>query len=392
MPAQRISSNTDLQQLLQGFADAPAIGITGISSDSRHARRGEVFFAQQGVGSHGLDYLHQVLAAGVAAIVWDPQTRQIDAGESEVPLIPVVGLDLVLGDIANRWFDSPSAKMNVAAVTGTNGKTTVAWLISRCLQALERKCAYVGTLGAGIENLQYESGLTTPPCIELHTLLADFRQLGALAVAVEVSSHALVQNRVSGVHFDAALFTNLSRDHIDYHGDMHSYGETKAQLFLEDDVPHRIICTDSEFGQSLAERCDGDIVIVSTTKRATDTSHAYLRVTKVETHTHGSRVAFESSWGNAEFDIRMPGDFNVANACLAIALLARWGIELDEVCEAMTSVAAPPGRLQRVEHSAMPATYVDFAHTPAGLEVALQALRPYCKGKLWCVFGCGRRP
>jgi UDP-N-acetylmuramoyl-L-alanyl-D-glutamate--2,6-diaminopimelate ligase len=389
MPARRISSHVDLQQLLEGYADAPAIAITGISSDSRHARRGEVFFALQGEASHGLDYLQQVLAEGVAAIVWDPQTHYLDAADCDVPLIPVVGLDLVLGEISNRWFDTPSAAMNVAAVTGTNGKTTVAWLIARCLQELERKCAYVGTLGAGIETLHPDSGLTTPPCIELHTLLADFRQLGALATALEVSSHALVQNRVSGVHFDAALFTNLSRDHIDYHGDMHSYGEAKAQLFLEDDVPHRIICTDSEFGQTLAERCDGDVVTVSTTRQEVTTAGPSLKVTRIEATAQGSQVAFESSWGNAEFEIRMPGDFNVANASLVIALLLRWGIELNDACDAMSKVAAPPGRLQRVEHATAPATFVDFAHTPAGLEVALQALRPHCRGNLWCVFGCG---
>ena len=389
MPAEHIQAQQNLQQLLQGIGEAPPIPVSGICADSRDIRPGYVFFALQGAASHGLDYLQQAIDAGAAAIVCDRDAHRIDSRDIDIPLIPITGLNLALGEIANRWFHSPSAAMKVAAITGTNGKTTVAWLVAACMRKLQSPCAYVGTLGAGLDTVEFGAGLTTPPCIDLHSLLADFRQGGATAAAIEVSSHALSQNRVAGIHFDAAIFTNLSRDHIDYHGDMHSYGETKARLFLENDLQHRIVCIDTEFGDSLARRCGSNLVTVSVSGRRLEGDQTYLLVSGTELTEAGSRAAIVSSWGDAELDLRLPGDFNVANAAVAIALLSSWGVPLQDACKVMAGVSAPPGRLQRVDRDAGPAIYIDFAHTPAGLHAALGALRPHCRGALWCVFGCG---
>jgi UDP-N-acetylmuramoyl-L-alanyl-D-glutamate--2,6-diaminopimelate ligase len=389
MAAERVTQSHDLRQLLQGMADAPAIELHGISDDSRTVRKGDAFFALQGDRSHGLDYLEKVLEAGAAAVIWDPQTRVLDKTVDATALIPLEELGGHLGEIANRWYGAPSKALQVSAVTGTNGKTTVAWLLAACMRELGQKCGYIGTLGAGLEEPEETGGLTTPTCLQLHSLFSAFRNGGASAATLEVSSHALQQDRIAGVHLDSAIFTNLSRDHIDYHGDMQNYGETKARLFLDHDLQHRIICTDTEFGQSLARRCRGHVVTVATALRSNAVDLPGLCTTAIRGTATGSQVSFRSTWGDGEYALRMPGHYNVANASLALAQLLSWGVSLSDACDALGKVNGPPGRMQRVQAPGGPTVYVDFAHTPDGLQATLRALRPHCRGKLWCVFGCG---
>ncbi|MBT8078533.1 MAG: UDP-N-acetylmuramoyl-L-alanyl-D-glutamate--2,6-diaminopimelate ligase [Gammaproteobacteria bacterium] len=392
MPAERLHHESDLQQLLDGIADAPAIRISGITSDSRKLQPGELFIAVAGIDSHGLDYLEQAIAAGAAAVIHDGAANLSGSMPADIPIVCVPDLAAQQGIIADRWFASPSATLRVAGVTGTNGKTTVAYLIAQCLQMLNRKCAYVGTLGSGIAELDASSGMTTPACIDLHRLLADFRDGGAAYVALEVSSHALVQQRVGGVRFDAALFTNLSRDHIDYHGDMAAYGEAKAKLFLETSARHRIVNVDTEFGARLADRCGDDTIVVSTDTGRPGNGRAYVVLRSVVAQHDGSIVSIQSSWGDADFMLPLVGEFNVANALAVFALLLCWGIPIVQAADVLEGVHAPPGRMQKVEvdgDAALPAVYVDYAHTPDALEVALRALRSHCSGQLWCVFGCG---
>jgi UDP-N-acetylmuramoyl-L-alanyl-D-glutamate--2,6-diaminopimelate ligase len=234
--------------------------------------------------------------------------------------------------------------------------------------------------------------MTTPPCIELHEILAGFRDQGARYAAIEVSSHALEQNRVDGVHFDAAIFTNLSRDHIDYHGSMRSYFESKSGLFLDRDVPHRVVSLDTEFGAELADRCGSDVVTVSTHFDRVSNGRPYVFVRAVVATPAGSRISITSSWGSAEISLPLLGDFNVANAAQVLALLLCKDVPFDDACHVLGNVSAPPGRMQPVRISAkgpLPTVYVDYSHTPASLEAALKSLRGHCKGKLWCVFGCG---
>jgi UDP-N-acetylmuramoyl-L-alanyl-D-glutamate--2,6-diaminopimelate ligase len=230
--------------------------------------------------------------------------------------------------------------------------------------------------------------MTTPAAIELHGRLADFVDQGAKHAAIEVSSHALSQDRVDGVRFDSALFTNLSRDHLDYHGDMREYFESKARLFLECGPRHRIINLDSEYGDQLATMCGQDVVTVSTSfdRVANGRSHVFVR--SIVATSRGSDIRFISSWGDGCFTLQLPGEFNVANAVLVLALLLKKGVPLTTACDVMSQVSAPPGRMQRVAMDG-PAVFVDYAHTPAALEVALRALRVHCRGRLWVVFGCG---
>jgi UDP-N-acetylmuramoyl-L-alanyl-D-glutamate--2,6-diaminopimelate ligase len=390
MPAEDLSSNVTLDRLLQGLADAPAIPVAGIASDSRGLGKGDLFIALQGRNSHGLDYLDHAIKAGVAAVIWDPGTA--DARSTGVPMVAVPGLAMHVGTIANRFFDTPSKRIKVLGVTGTNGKTTVAYLITQCLQAMGEKCAYIGTLGSGIEEISDNGDMTTPACVDLHRRLAGFAAEGASHAALEVSSHALEQERVDGVHFDTAIFTNLSRDHIDYHGSMRAYGETKARLFLDYDVRHRIVSLDTDFGQELAERCGPNVVTVSTRFDRVANGRPYVFVRAVVATGSGSRVSVMSSWGAGEFQLPLPGEFNVANAVDVLSTLLVRDVPMARACELLSGVSAPPGRMQRVRTDSeerLPAVYVDYAHTPASLEAALRALRKHCRGELWCIFGCG---
>jgi len=389
MPAEALTPRGTLRDLLGGIAEAPNIEFSGISSDSRVLTPGDVFFALVGESGHGLDYVNEALEAGVQAVIWDSSADVVAPDHPGVPMIPVVGLTTHIGDIANRYFDVPSKSMKVAGVTGTNGKTTVSFLVAQCMQMLGNSCAYLGTLGFGIGALESDGEMTTPACIDLHEKLAAFRDDGAGHAAIEVSSHALQQDRINGVHFDSAIFTNLSRDHIDYHGSMRAYGETKAQLFLDRDVEHRIICIDTDFGQELADRCGDNVVTVSTRFDRIANGRPFVFVRSVVATEAGSNITVHSSWGKFDFRLPLPGNFNVANAISVLGLLLSWDVPIVDACEVLSKASAPPGRMQRVADSVAPAVYVDYAHTPAGLEAALRSLRSHCKKSLWCVFGCG---
>ena len=387
VPATQMQSTLTLAKLMQGYADAPDIPVMGISSDSRRLKSGFLFLACKGAASHGLDYLQEARRAGVCAVAWDTSTADAPA-DSGVPTIAVENLGTKLGEIANRFYSNPSSNLKTIGITGTNGKTTVAWLIAQCLHQLGERCGYVGTLGFGIDELQAAEGMTTPAVLELHGHLADFVEQDATHAALEVSSHALSQGRLDGVDFDTVLFTNLTRDHLDYHGDMRSYFESKARLFLAHSPNTKIINLDSEFGAELAARCGQDVVTVSThfDRVANGRSHVFAR--SVVANEQGSDINFTSSWGDGQFKLPLPGDFNVANAAIVLAYLLTLGTDLKRACDLLQRVEAPPGRMQRVARTGT-AIYVDYAHTPNAIESALRALRPHCRGKLWCLFGCG---
>ena len=387
MPAEHLPTFPTLAELLQDYADAPPVPIHGIASDSRQLGRAYLFLACQGINSHGLDYLAEAKAAGVSAVAYDASTSEAPT-DIGVPMLAIDNLADKLGEIGNRFYGRPSEALGVIGVTGTNGKTTVAWLVAQCAQLLGERCGYLGTLGYGVDDIEESQGMTTPGAVELHGRLARFVEQGASYAAIEVSSHALSQGRVDGVRFEAALFTNLTRDHLDYHADMRDYFETKARLFLESDTRNRIVNLDSEFGTHLAARCGQEVITVSTNFDRVANGRPYVFVRSVVAHGQGSDVGFVSSWGDGGFSLPLPGDFNVANAAIVLALMLQQGVSLDSACDVLSKVQAPPGRMERVAAEGS-AVYVDYAHTPNAMEAALRALRVHCRGKLWCVFGCG---
>lgn len=364
--------------------DVVSMPVPGLSMNSRTLSRGDVFLAVAGRSSHGLKFARDALSAGCSAIVFDPDGAPSPLPTVPVPLVPEAGLSERLGELANRFYGRPSSRLHVAGVTGTNGKTTVAWLLGECLQLLGRKAAYSGTLGYGIADIDEADGMTTPDVVELHRRIATLADAGASDLAMEVSSHALDQQRVDGVDFHLAVFTNLSRDHLDYHADMAEYESAKQQLFTEHAPAHRVINIDSDAGQRIAAACDGPVVTVSMVPDA----DASLVIRSAEPRADGFRLAYDSEWGNGAVRLPLLGSFNVENAAVVLASLLVLGIEPSKASAVLEQVKAPPGRLQPVGNGA-PAVVVDYAHTPDALEAALAALRPNCNGQLWCVFGCG---
>lgn len=387
VPAMQLNSTMTIADLLRGAAEAPPIAVSGIATDSRKVKDGVLFLAVAGIGSHGVEYAQDAVASGAVAVAWDSSSGDAP-GDIGVPAIAVHNLADKLGEIANRFYGFPSSQLKTIGVTGTNGKTTVAWLLAQSLQQLELECAYLGTLGHGVDELTGGVAMTTPATVDMHGHLADFVRQGASHAAIEVSSHALAQRRVDGVVFDAVMFTNLSRDHLDYHGDMQAYFDAKASLFLEYESEARLVNLDSEFGAELAARCGQQVITVSTRFDRVANGRPYLFVRSVVATANGSDISFTSSWGDGQFSLSLPGDYNIANAAMVLAYLLNKGVDFALACDVMNVLEAPPGRMQRVPVAA-PAVYIDYAHTPDAIESALRALRPHCQGKLTCVFGCG---
>ena len=373
MPARIIAASMTLAGLLKGLADAPEMCVSGIASDTRLIGEGFLFLACGGISSHGLDYAQDAIDAGAIAVAYDTDTAT-SIPAVNVPLIPVAGLRGHLGDIANRFYDHPSESVRVVGITGTNGKTTVAWLLAQCLQRLDRPSGYAGTLGFGMEEIEGAVGMTTPDVLEMHRRIAVLRDAGAQFAAVEVSSHALAQRRIEGIKIDTAMFTNLSRDHLDYHGDMRAYGEAKASLFLEAEPRRSIVNVDTDFGTELAGRSGPEAILVSSEfdRAANGRPHVFLR--SAAARPGGSDIVIQSSWGNGSAWLPLVGDFNIANALLVAAYLLSEGVSLDDVLAALGQATAPPGRMQRVAAESGPAVYVDYAHTPHALEVALRCI------------------
>ncbi len=370
---------------LLGQPSAPDVVVSGLAMDSRRLNAGDAFLACRGLTGHGLDHIEDALAAKCAAVVYEPdESLSADSLPTDVPAFAMPGLRQKLGDIADRFYGRPSADVDVIGITGTNGKTTVAWLVAECLQLLDMPCAYSGTLGFGLKTIDEEAAMTTPDVVECHRRLAGLRAAGATHAAMEVSSHALDQGRVDGIRFKAAVFTNLSRDHLDYHGDMASYAAAKARLFLEHDSDIKIINVDTAAGVELARQCDGPIVTVS---MIPDTD-ASLVIRAAEPTADGFDLVFDSAWGRGELRLPLFGYFNVENAALVLAVMLSLGVPLQDAGRALESVRSAPGRLQSVGES-NPRVLVDYAHTPDAIESVLSTLRVNCSGKLWCVFGCG---
>ena len=233
MPATQLPTFFPLDKLLEGIADAPALPILDIAVDSRTVSKGALFLATQGLTNHGLDFIEQAIANGAIAVAYNAELSAPQQVDADIALVPVRDLENRLGEIADRFFGAPSNDVKVVGVTGTNGKTTVAWLVAECLSFLEHRCAYAGTLGFGVDELYSDSDMTTPDVVTTQRRLAGFRDRDAEYAAIEVSSHALDQQRIDGTRFAAVLFTNLSRDHLDYHGDMAAYAAVKARLFTD---------------------------------------------------------------------------------------------------------------------------------------------------------------
>jgi UDP-N-acetylmuramoyl-L-alanyl-D-glutamate--2,6-diaminopimelate ligase len=383
-----------LRELLAGFAQLTRdVSVSDLTQDSRAARPGSAFLAVRGTREHGLAHAPQAVANGARAVLWEPAPVAVVPDlPSDIVVTPVDHLREHASAIAHRFFGAPSAKVSVAGITGTNGKTTCAYLLAQALEAAGRPSAYMGTIGNGRPGRLTASELTTGDAVTVQRTLAALRDDGAANVAMEVSSHALDQSRVAAVRFRTAAFTNLTRDHLDYHGTMDSYGAAKARLFTREDLESRVINVDDAFGRQLAidPRGRGRLVVTcrghQSRVRSTD---GFVRAMHVTLSTRGIELEFDSSWGTGGLSCPLLGDFNVNNLLTVIAVLLDWDIPLDQVLRAVSRVQAAPGRMETFGGARAPLAVVDYAHTPDALQKALAAARAHCTGRLTVVFGCG---
>jgi UDP-N-acetylmuramoyl-L-alanyl-D-glutamate--2,6-diaminopimelate ligase len=384
-----------LTDLTAGLLEVPAgIMVSDVTADSRAVTSGALFLACRGRTHHGMRFAADALSRGARAVLYEPE----GAGPGPAPppgtfVAGLANLSAHVGVIADRFFGSPSAQLTVAGITGTNGKTTCAWLLAQALEACGRPAAYMGTLGFGRPPRLTPTVHTTPDAVSVQRQLAALRALRAECVSMEVSSHGLDQGRVTGVRFNTAAFTNLTRDHLDYHGTMDAYGAAKARLFGFPGLAHRIINIDDPFGAALAAR-DSPARLTVTTRTGARALAAgdvrFVRAVRVTAESTGLVIAIESSWGTAELAVRLMGEFNVDNALTVLAVLLAWEVPLADAVRALGRSRAASGRMEMFGGRGLaPLAIVDYAHTPDALEKALRAARLHCRGQLRVVFGCG---
>ena len=377
-----------LRSLLDGIATVGGrdIVVNGLTLDSRRLRAGDAFVALQGATQHGITFAPAVLAQGASVILAEGPAPAVSARVGErAPTIWIDHLREQVGEIASRFFDRPSAALHVIGVTGTNGKTSIVQLLAAALESLGVRAATIGTLGAGRVGAIESGERTTPDAISVHALLARFRDEGATHAAMEVSSHALEQGRVNAIDFDVAVFTNLTRDHLDYHGTMQSYGAAKAKLFAWPSLRAAVINADDAFGRELVAQLPQRVQLL---RYAID-SDADVRAGNVRTSGEGLRFTLATPWGTGEIASPLLGRFNVYNLLAVAGCIGALGYTFAQIQNALAQLQPVAGRMNRLGGGSAPLVVVDYAHTPDALEQALISLRAHTRGKLICVFGCG---
>jgi UDP-N-acetylmuramoyl-L-alanyl-D-glutamate--2,6-diaminopimelate ligase len=376
-----------------------------LASDSRRVKAGDVFFAYPGEAGDGRAFIGAAIAQGAAAVVYDEREFAWDAAWN-LPHLAVADLKKSAGPIAHACHGAPDAAMFTVGVTGTNGKTSCAVWLGQALARLGSPTAVIGTLGVGLFKARTEpafdvTGYTTPDAVLLAEKVAAMRDAGATALAIEVSSIGLEQGRALGMHFDVALFTNLTRDHLDYHGDMDSYEAAKLKLFewpglktavlnLDDPAGHRLVA-------HLRARFGAALQLIGYTLRDVAAQPdiegvAMLRASQFRSRHAGTDFHLESPYGSATVKTQLVGHFNISNALAVLGALMAKGVLPRAAVDALEALTPAPGRMQQVGGQEAPMVVIDYAHTPDALEKTLLALRQVAHqrgGQLWCVFGCG---
>ena len=377
----------DLRELLEGIARVPGVAnreVRGLQTDSRRVQPGNLFLALPGMVADGREYIGDAVASGACAVVYETDDGYALRGVP-VPAFGVSGLGQKLGFVADRFYGSPSRRLVVVGVTGTNGKTTCTQLLAQALDLPPKRCAVIGTLGSGFPGVLNASIHTTPDPVTVHRLMAELADQGAMHMAMEVSSHALDQGRVNGVLFHVAVFTNLTHDHLDYHGDMTAYGLAKAKLFATEGLKYVVINHDDDFGRRLLTDISAPVTSLSYGIKGGD-----VRAREVRPSPEGLWLRIQTPNGEIELRSSLIGHFNVYNLLAVFTTLLVLGVDMKDAAARLARAHAPAGRAERFGGiKGLPLVVVDYAHTPDALEKILMALREHAQGKLWCVFGCG---
>lgn len=380
---------TSLSTLLQGIVDVPSVfdvTIHGLKTDSREVTAGDTFVAMSGTQAPADHYVDAAIDAGATVVLLEAQ----QAGECNeyrgALMVPVTGLKAWLGILADRFFEHPSQRLRVLGVTGTNGKTSVAHYVAQLLNATGTPCGLMGTLGYGMAGRLLPATHTTPDPVRINRGLFHILSQGGRAAAIEVSSHALEQGRIDGINVTGAIFTNLTRDHLDYHGSMAAYGRAKARLFAREELHFAVINFDDPFGRQLFDQLEGQCDRV---RYSLHESQTELWLTRFEPLQDGFRATVDGLWGAFSVNASLLGAFNVSNLLAGMGAVLSLGVPLARVIEAVPTLTPPPGRLELYRGKNDIQVVVDYAHTPDALKNALTALRPHVTGQLVCVFGCG---
>jgi UDP-N-acetylmuramoyl-L-alanyl-D-glutamate--2,6-diaminopimelate ligase len=380
-----------LAELLPDVAGIPAeLVITGLVQDSRALRPGDAFVAvlparQEVPSSHGLNIAAQARAAGASAILFEPPAPADIAAPAGAIAVP--NLVARMGEMADRFHGEPSRAMRVVGVTGTNGKTSTVQLLAQAWTLQGRRAGTIGTLGAGPYGKPVPTGFTTPLVLQMHALLAELRDAGIEAVAMEVSSHALDQGRTDHVRFEVAAFTNLTRDHLDYHGDMDAYAAAKARLFAWPELRAAVLNLDDAFGRELHASLPASVRGIGVS--AAGRGEADIRAENLGLD--GNGIGFDLLVGDARHPVASPllGRFNADNLLAVAGVLHAFGAEPPAIAKLLSQLQPIHGRMNRLGGNGRPVVVVDYAHTPDALEQALSSLRAHARGRLLCVFGCG---
>lgn len=387
---------TPLSVLLEGICQIPSetdLSITGLALDSRHVKPGDLFFACQGTHSDGRKFIQQAIEKGAVAVVAEKdQNKPANYSSELVPVFSIQGLNDKISDIAARFYGYPGQYLDIVGITGTNGKTSCSHFIAAILHYLGKSCGVMGTLGNGMYGNIQPGILTTPDAITIQKTLADLVFEGATHVAMEVSSHSLDQGRVYDVPFKVGVFTNLTQDHLDYHGTIEAYGAAKAKLFERLALPFAVINADDSFGLKLIQKIASHKKVYGYSVSAEGTQQGdfpLVLAKEVRLDSSGIRANILSPWGEGELNTRLIGQFNLSNLLAVLTTLCLLKIPFQRVLEGISTLQSVSGRMQTLGGDRDPLVVVDYSHTPDALDKALLALRLHCPGKLYCVFGCG---
>lgn len=385
----------DIKQLLQPFAiDAPAIEVQELVLDSRDVAIHKAFLAIKGHQLDGREFIPQAVSLGAKVIIAETEVEQ-EHGQMQMReqslILHFYQLSQYLSALAVRFYQQPADKLSVVAVTGTNGKTSTVQLCAQMSQHLGTRAGSIGTLGAGPVGQMTTTINTTPDAISMQSLLADMSAQGVEMVSLEASSHALVQHRIQQLKTDIAVFTNLTRDHLDYHGTMQEYAKAKRLLLKQPGLKWAVINQEDIEGKNWLDELSQQTqaVLFGFEQPLTGYQGKYCMAKDVVYSATGANFVLESSWGEITIQSALLGRFNVLNLLAAIACQLCLGHELSAVKKAVAQLRAVTGRMELFSQQNLPAFVVDYAHTPDALEQTLKALRVHTQGQLWCVFGCG---
>ncbi len=397
MPAIKQQSEIFLSELLRDVYQLEMEDdrvVNSVQIDSRLVAAGDLFIALPGTTQHGLSYLPSIIEAGACCVIYarddaEQYQQQLSACRGQIVHVEVDSVRDVAGKVISRFYNNASQDLNVIGITGTDGKTSVSRFVAQAL-SYEMKAAVIGTTGNGIWGELVESTHTTPDVLSLHKLLFELKNKSAAVVVMEVSSHGIEQKRISGVNIDTAVLTNVSRDHLDYHGTVENYRAIKKQLFIQDSVKNIVVNLDDKIGNELANK-------LYKTKNVWGYSLSLVSnlpfnsvcAETIEGNESGFCVKAITPMGNVDLNIPLLGRFNISNVLTVLCILLLNKVELKEAVKRIEKLETAPGRMEVFKAENKPLMVVDFAHTPKALELALQAVSEHCEGNIWCVFGCG---